>query len=76
MNIMIVGMVQEQYVSVIIKDGRIVFQIGYTKDNILEIRSSSRYTTGNWTYLEATRYYDRKKKIEKGKRVRVRYESV
>lgn len=53
--------------SVIIKEGRVVFQIGYTKDNILEIRSSNRYPTGNWTHLEASRYYDRKKKIEKGK---------
>lgn len=48
------------------KEGKIVFQVGYTEDVKMEIRSSNRYMTGNWTHLEATRYYDRKKKIEKG----------
>lgn len=51
---------------IIIKEGRIVFQIGYTEDIKLEIKTSNRYMTGNWTHVEATRYYDRKKKIEKG----------
>lgn len=49
------------------KEGRIVFRIGYTENIELEIKSSNRYTTGNWTRLEAARHYDRKKKTEKGK---------
>lgn len=48
------------------KDGRVLLQIGYKEDLRLEIKTSNRYTTGNWTHLEMVRQYDRKKKIEKG----------
>lgn len=50
-----------------IKDGRVLLQIGYREDLKLEIKSTNRYTNGNWTHIEVGRQYDRKKKIEKGK---------
>lgn len=48
------------------KDGRVSLQIAYKEDLRLEIKTTIRYTTGNWTRLEMVRHYDRKKKIEKG----------
>lgn len=58
---------QDKFVSVTLSEGRVVFRVGYGGDISLEISSNSRYNTGNWTRLEATRYFDRKKKVEKGK---------
>nr|XP_018899369.1 PREDICTED: laminin subunit alpha-1 [Bemisia tabaci] len=56
----------DKFVSVTLSEGRVVFRVGYGGDISLEISSNSRYNTGNWTRLEATRYFDRKKKVEKG----------
>lgn len=44
-----------------------MFRIGYGGDSSLEISTLKKYNTGNWTRLEASRYFDRKKKVEKGK---------
>ncbi|XP_065226738.1 laminin subunit alpha lam-3-like [Planococcus citri] len=55
----------EQFISITMKDGRVLVQIGYREDLKLEIRTTNRYTTGNWTHVEMVRQYDRKKKLEK-----------
>lgn len=44
-----------------------MFRVSYSGYSLLEISTTSRYNTGSWTKLEATRYFDRKKKLEKGK---------
>ncbi|CAA3033141.1 Hypothetical predicted protein [Olea europaea subsp. europaea] len=55
-----------RFVSLVLHQGHVVFRIGYGGDASLEISTNSRYNTGNWTRLEATRYFDRKKKVERG----------
>lgn len=44
-----------------------MFRVNYSGYSFLEISTASRYNTGVWTKLEVTRYFDRKKKLEKGK---------
>ncbi|XP_026686392.1 laminin subunit alpha-1-like, partial [Diaphorina citri] len=56
----------DRYVSLVLQQGHVVFRISYGGDSSLEISTTGRYNTGNWTRLEATRYFDRKKKIERG----------
>lgn len=58
---------QDQYIKIKMHDGRVVFQVSYSGYSLLEISTTSRYNTGSWIKLEATRYFDRKKKLEKGK---------
>lgn len=57
---------QDRFVSLTLSQGHVVFRIGYGGDSSLEMMTLNRYNTGNWTRLEASRYFDRKKKIEKG----------
>ncbi|XP_054282487.1 laminin subunit alpha-1 [Macrosteles quadrilineatus] len=57
---------QDRFVSLTLSHGHVVFRIGYGGDSSLEMMTLKRYNTGNWTRLEASRYFDRKKKIEKG----------
>lgn len=52
--------------SLALAQGHIVFRISYGGDSSLEMTTLKTYNTGNWTRLEASRYFDRKKKIEKG----------
>ncbi|KAI5705223.1 hypothetical protein M8J75_013109 [Diaphorina citri] len=61
-----IGHQQDRYVSLVLQQGHVVFRISYGGDSSLEISTTGRYNTGNWTRLEATRYFDRKKKIERG----------
>lgn len=59
-------MLQERFVSLTLAQGHVVFRIGYGGDSSLEMTTIKTYNNGNWTRLEASRYFDRKKKIEKG----------
>ncbi|XP_046676227.1 laminin subunit alpha-1 isoform X3 [Homalodisca vitripennis] len=56
----------DRFVSLTLSQGHVVFRIGYGGDSSLEISTVKTYNNGNWTRLEATRYFDRKKKVEKG----------
>lgn len=59
---------QDQFIEIRLQDGKVVFRVSYSGYSLLEISTTSRYNTGTWAKLEATRYFDRKKKLEKGKR--------
>ncbi|XP_066906769.1 laminin subunit alpha-1 [Halyomorpha halys] len=61
-----IGPEQERFISLTLKDGRLVFRINYGIESTLEMSSFEKYNTGNWTRVEASRYFDRKKKLEKG----------
>ncbi|VVC37186.1 Hypothetical protein CINCED_3A012310 [Cinara cedri] len=60
------GSQPDQYIEIRLHDGKVVFRVSYSGYSLLEISTTSRYNTGSWTKLEATRYFDRKKKLEKG----------
>jgi len=53
-------------VSLILRDGRVVFRVGYSGENRLEMASLDKHNTGNWTIVEASRLFDRKQKLENG----------
>uniref|UniRef100_A0A0A9YKQ2 Laminin subunit alpha-1 n=1 Tax=Lygus hesperus TaxID=30085 RepID=A0A0A9YKQ2_LYGHE len=55
-----------KYVSLTLKNGRVIFRIGYGGDSSLEMSTTEKYNNGKWTRIEASRYFDRKKKLEKG----------
>lgn len=57
---------KDRYVSLLLRDGHVVFQIGYGGESQLEMSSSRRYNDGNWTSVEASRSFDRRRGIEKG----------
>lgn len=57
---------KDQYVSILLRDGHVVFQIGYGGESQLEMSSSRRYNDGNWTSVEASRNFDRRRGVEKG----------
>jgi hypothetical protein len=40
--------------------------VGYGGETRLEMASQDRHNTGNWTVVEASRLFDRRKKLEKG----------
>lgn len=58
--------VTDRYVSLILRDGRVVFRVGYGGENRLEMASLDKHNTGNWTIVEASRLFDRKQKLENG----------
>ena len=60
-------MLQDQYVSLLLKNGHIYFRVGYGGDSHLEMVSLDKHNTGNWTIVEATRHFERKDKLEKGR---------
>jgi hypothetical protein len=53
-------------VSLTLRDGRVLFRVGYGGETRLEMASQDRHNTGNWTIVEASRLFDRRKKLEKG----------
>ncbi|XP_052132560.1 laminin subunit alpha-1, partial [Frankliniella occidentalis] len=59
---------QRGYVSMALHQGRVRFRIGYGGQggSFLEITTAAKYNTGNWTHVEASRYFDRNRKLEKG----------
>lgn len=52
--------------SLSLRDGRVVFRVGYGGENRLEMVSHEKHNTGNWTIVEASRLFDRKQKLENG----------
>uniref|UniRef100_T1HX12 Laminin subunit alpha-2 n=1 Tax=Rhodnius prolixus TaxID=13249 RepID=T1HX12_RHOPR len=63
--LLVVGIDKRKYISLVLKDGRLVFRIGYGGDATLEISTLEKYNNGSWNRVEASRYFDRKKKLEK-----------
>nr|CAD7199120.1 unnamed protein product [Timema douglasi] len=55
------------FVSLTLSEGRVMFNIGYGGDLYLEILTPEKHNHGNWTIVEASRYFDRKSKKEKCK---------
>jgi hypothetical protein len=53
-------------VSLTLRDGKVLFRVGYGGETRLEMASQDRHNTGNWTIVEASRLFDRRKKLEKG----------
>ena len=52
--------------SLTLRDGRVVFRVGYGGENRLEMASHDKHNTGNWTIVEASRLFDRRQKLENG----------
>lgn len=49
---------QDQYISLLLQDGRVQFRVGYGGESILSLTTKERYNTGNWTTIQATRFYN------------------
>ncbi|XP_050425592.1 laminin subunit alpha-1 isoform X2 [Adelges cooleyi] len=60
------GSQPDQFIDIRMQDGKVIFRVSYSGYSMLELSTASRYNVGTWTRLEATRYFDRKKKVEKG----------
>ncbi|XP_069690531.1 laminin subunit alpha-2 isoform X2 [Periplaneta americana] len=58
--------ITDRYVSLTLRDGRVLFRVGYGGETQLEMASQDKHNTGNWTIVEASRLFDRRKKLEKG----------
>ncbi|KDR22194.1 Laminin subunit alpha-1, partial [Zootermopsis nevadensis] len=58
--------VTDRYVSLTLRNGKVLFRVGYGGETRLEMASQDRHNTGNWTIVEASRLFDRRKKLEKG----------
>lgn len=52
--------------SLTLRNGKVLFRVGYGGETRLEMASQDRHNTGNWTIVEASRLFDRRKKLEKG----------
>ena len=50
---------------IFLREGRVVLHIAYGGNVNLEMSSSFRYNTGNWTKVDAFRQYQNRKGIEK-----------
>ncbi|KAK3921962.1 Laminin subunit alpha-1 [Frankliniella fusca] len=59
---------RRSYVSLSLHEGKVRYRIGYGSqgDSFLEITTAAKYNTGNWTRVEASRYFDRNRRLEKG----------
>ncbi|XP_071452213.1 laminin subunit alpha-2-like [Hetaerina americana] len=57
---------KDRYISIVLRKGRVVFRIGYGGDSRLELSTEGRYNNGEWIRVEASRAYDRKRRLEKG----------
>ncbi|XP_074102845.1 wing blister [Cotesia typhae] len=55
----------EQFIMIFLREGRVILQIGYGNNISMEMSSSYRYNTGNWTKVDAFRQYQPRKNIEK-----------
>ncbi|XP_063216579.1 laminin subunit alpha-1 [Bacillus rossius redtenbacheri] len=52
------------FISLSLIDGQIVFFISYDGSPPFRIRTAERHNHGNWTLVEASRYFHRKKNLE------------
>ncbi|XP_014204068.2 laminin subunit alpha-1 [Copidosoma floridanum] len=53
------------HVMIFLRDGRVVLHIVYGNNISMEMTSSSRYNTGNWTKVDAFRQFQSRKNTEK-----------
>ncbi|XP_043794597.1 laminin subunit alpha-2 isoform X1 [Apis laboriosa] len=54
-----------QHVIIFLREGKVILQIGYGSNVSMEMSSNFKYNTGNWTKVDAFRYYQLHKNIEK-----------
>lgn len=50
---------------IFLREGKVILQIGYGGNVSMEMSSNFKYNTGNWTKVDASRYYQLHKNIEK-----------
>nr|XP_012147088.1 PREDICTED: laminin subunit alpha-2 isoform X4 [Megachile rotundata]XP_012147089.1 PREDICTED: laminin subunit alpha-2 isoform X4 [Megachile rotundata] len=54
-----------QHIMIFLQEGKVVLHIGYGSNVSMVMSSKSKYNTGNWTKVTATRQYQLRKNIEK-----------
>ncbi|XP_048508975.1 laminin subunit alpha-1 [Athalia rosae] len=53
-----------QHIMIYLRDGRVVLHIGYGGNNSMDMLSTHKYNTGNWTKIDAFRQYHLRNGIE------------
>lgn len=56
---------QNQHIMIYLREGRVILHVGYGGNVSMEMSSTYKYNTGNWTKVDAWRQYQVKKNIEK-----------
>ncbi|XP_014250027.1 laminin subunit alpha-1 isoform X2 [Cimex lectularius] len=56
----------DRYLSLSLQDGHAVFHISYGQYSSLEMTTVEQYNNGVWHHIEASRFFDRMNKLEKG----------
>ncbi|XP_032674953.1 laminin subunit alpha-1 isoform X4 [Odontomachus brunneus] len=54
-----------QHIMIYLREGRVILHVGYGGNVSMEMSSTYKYNTGNWTKVDAWRQYQVKKNIEK-----------
>ncbi|XP_049762590.1 laminin subunit alpha-1 [Schistocerca cancellata] len=58
---------KDQFVAVVMREGKVIFIILYGDGNRLEISTSNFYNTGKWFHIDAIRFFDRRSNHETAK---------
>lgn len=56
---------QNQHIMIFLREGRVILHVGYGGNVSMEMSSTYKYNTGNWTKVDAFRQYQVRKNIEK-----------
>ncbi|KMQ97151.1 laminin subunit alpha-1 [Lasius niger] len=59
------GYAQNQHIMIFLREGRVILHVGYGGNVSMEMSSTYKYNTGNWTKVDAFRQYQVRKNIEK-----------
>lgn len=54
-----------QHIMIFLREGRVILHVGYGGNVSMEMSSTYKYNTGNWTKVDAFRQYQVRKNIEK-----------
>ncbi|CAK9806681.1 Laminin subunit alpha-1 [Anthophora quadrimaculata] len=54
-----------QHIMIFLREGKVILHIGYGGNVSMEMSSKFKHNTGNWTKVDAFRYYQSRKNIEK-----------
>lgn len=57
---------QDRFITVSLRGGRVHFRVEYGGGARLELMTSQKYNTGELVRIEAARHFDRKKRLERG----------
>ncbi|XP_050482872.1 laminin subunit alpha-1 isoform X2 [Bombus huntii] len=54
-----------QHIMIFLREGKVILHIGYGGNVSMEMSSNFKYNNGNWTKVDAFRYYQLRKTVEK-----------